>query len=99
DQRLVLGPDGADDDLAAVAQLERGGVLARVGGEGQARRLGAGRTEQGPRVQGDDALRRRQQWVAVDLADLGEVDQQLSEADQQRLQCGQVDGLPAAHAL
>ena len=59
DERLVLGPDGPDEEVDAVAAVPGPRVLERVGPDGGPRQVGVGdvpRVEDDPRVERQQAL-------------------------------------------
>ena len=78
-------------------------VLRRVGADGelgQILRLGDVRVVQHDAgVEGDQAVRRSEQRVDVDLLDPALLDDELAEADQQLLERGEVHRLAAADAF
>src|SRR5918994_1188080 len=100
-QGLVFGSDRAYRHRRAVAQLFVGDVLFRVrtdrgSWEIFVLRLGVVQNDTG--VEGYQALRRGQERVDVELLDPGLLDDELAGANEQPLQCADVDGRPTPDA-
>ena len=99
-QRLVVGPDRSDREPRAVAGGLVPDVFGRVranGGPGQLRDRERGIVQDDARIQRDDARRRRQQRVDVDLVDPALVGDEIAEAHEQRREAVEIDGGPAAN--
>ena len=99
--RLVLGADRPHRQLLAVATPDLPDVLGRIWPDrrpGKLRVGDVGAVEHDARVQRDDALGGREQWIDVDLLDGRLASHELAEADEQLLQRAKVDRLLPAHA-
>jgi hypothetical protein len=102
DERLIFGPDRPHPVDLAVGAGPGAGVPAWIGADGQARQVLDVRcriVEDDPRVERDQALRRGEQRVDVELADPALLDDELAEADEELLQLVQVHALAAADPL
>jgi len=75
-ERLVLGPDGTEDDRGAVPQLDLADEFLGIGpqrqvGVGAVRIFSGVRVADDPGVEGQDAFGRDEQGIDVELGDLG----------------------------
>src|ERR1700755_305195 len=102
EQRLVFGGNRANDHVFAVFHRPGSDVLRGVGtnrGAGQLIALDIWAVDNDSGVEGKQSLGRSEERIDVDLLDPWLLGDQVAEANQQFLECGDVDGFASANAL